>query len=263
MRRYGCWIPDVWGDQGFQNHGIYAGAGGGNNEQDSITAFNVITGIRQGSGDSIPLWPRRRWQLLHRDHRAPQLGAGRRQARLQRIVVVPVGEHIQQCVYRLGNKAIAFVTNDINAVDGAKVTNNTIVGWAQMSGSNGYAAIDCEDPIDGNVLAQNNVIYQRAGVTNTDFNYIGENIVPDTNCYFDASGNKVTKPSADIHGFYSDPGFTDITNLDFSPRSGSVLIDAGLTPPGQGSIAWDFRFLPRPQGTNPKIALGAYERVAG
>jgi hypothetical protein len=53
----------------------------------------------------------------------------------------------------------------------------------------------------------------------------------------------------------SDPLFTNV--VDFRPRRGSPLVDAGINSPAGGNNAVDFDLLPRIQGA--RVDIGAYE----
>lgn len=82
------------------------------------------------------------------------------------------------------------------------------------------------------------------------------------NHWFDGNGTG-TKPAGDTSGVQSDPQFNAVGTNDFTPASGSPLLDAGtLTPLVTIGNTFDLFGVPRPQGAATKPTRGALERVA-
>ena len=71
-----------------------------------------------------------------------------------------------------------------------------------------------------------------------------------------------TKPSGDTSGVQSDPQFNAVGTDDFTPASGSPLLDAGTGPLVIIGNDFDLFGVPRPQGAATKPTRGALERAA-
>lgn len=253
-------IHDVYGDDGFENHGIYIGAGGGNNEQDSVNAFNVIRNITRGSGiqlhsgsgDGGKFYERisihHNW-IQNCGKHGVNLNTSTRSATVWDNVIVDT----QQIPMYMG-------TGDVNAPNGVVWENNTVIGWATGPGAGAYAAFwnnGSGFTGSGSVLVQGNVCYQRAGVP-SGYSFAstnGANIKFNDNAWFDAGGNLKSKPSSDTAGVYAEPKFTSLAALNLTPAAGSPLLNAG---PG-AAIALNVRDALLAVRTRAKPSIGAFE----
>lgn len=273
---YGNYIHDIYGDSGQENHGIYNGEGGGIAVTNVVEAYNCIRDITNPTGVSVANGGN---GIQFHQGAQGHLYTG---CQVHTNLILRTIKYGIDCVG--GSKTIDCWNNVIVDVQqiplycaSADVTlirfmNNTVVGCnagnAFGYGGTGYTFVynNASGLAANCILAQNNVLYQRSSA-GTYGGYAADNssaaIKMDTNCYFDASGGHTSKQSGDTGGFYGDPLFANLAALDLHPGISSPLANAGVTPPSLNFGAFDFAFNPRPQGSNTKYAVGAFERLGG
>lgn len=262
-RRLCNYIHDVYDASGaMQNHGIYLGdntgaSGAAMGELHSVTAYNCIVNCTGGQGimargaQQVETAP---YLSIHHNwfqgcgKYGILLFDGRDRGLVWNNVVVAGAT---------GTAGIVLNSDNVSVVGGIYVGYNTIVGWKTYSG-----LYQLGGPSAGSAIVQSNVFYQVAGAAATFglfTNANGATTTLDSNCWYDASGHDITKPSGDANGVFIDPKFADLPSLNLVPLAGSPLINAGVTPATLTLVTRDSKLLSRPVAPSVRYATGAYE----
>lgn len=254
VRRYGCWIHDMTGDQTpLEQHGIYLD-GNVVCDTNGVTAYNCINRVTAGNGIQLYSAAASSFtgQKIHHNWVQNTNKHG------LNISQTAVSGHYWGNVF-VDSGGYAMVNQSNSAAQAHEIEYNTVLGWARVE-TNRAACASLATVPSGTTKFHNNILAQVAGRANTGYAFVSFNDATATvsnNRWHDFSGNLTTKPAGDTLGTYGDPLFVDKDNLDLRLQAGSACVDAGtaaLTSVG----SYDFLLAPRTVGAAKDI--GAMEK---
>ena len=264
------YVHDIAGLSDLQNHGMYfggvAGGTGYNNASTNMdVGYNWIQNATGGSG--IQLY----WQVGSNSNYLTGNKVHHNFVESTAKYGINVGEScvsadVYDNIVALAGWSAFRICPPSGQTPAINFEHNTAYAWNQVHGATTQvAAILNEGYITtGSVKFNHNALVAaaRAGAYSIDWyanNGAGDtNLAASQNDYWDPDGVKTTGWSIDAAAIFSDPKFSNAAALNFTPLTGSPLIDA-VTTSASVSVSDDFYGIARPQGAHNDI--GACEGV--